>query len=86
MTIRQYIKNHGWQDETTALGAHRYMTVDIDFLDTNKKEQETQFDIHSYELDELANLFRDFCKENHFPLNQVTSITIVKKAYSLEEL
>lgn len=86
MTVKQYIKNHGWQDETTTLGAHRYMSVDVDFLDANKKEQETQFDIHSYDPDELANLFRDFCSENHFPLNQVIGITIVKKTNSLAEL
>lgn len=86
MTVKQYIKNHGWQDETTTLGAHRYMSVDVDFLDANKKEQETQFDIHSYDLDELANLFHEFCLENRFPLNQVIGITIVKRAFSLEEL
>lgn len=86
MTIKQCLKRNGWQDETTTFGMYRYMSVDINFLDFNNSEQETQFDITAYDEDELEKLFCEFCDESHFPKNRVISITIVNKALLLEDL
>ena len=85
MTIKQCIKKKGWQiDCDSKLG--RYMSVDIGFVNSDGKDDETQFDIKAYDVDELDNLFADFCKENGFKKNTVYSICIVKIADTIEEL
>lgn len=76
MTVREFIKKNGWQSECDTHNAKR-MSVDIDFLNPNKEEDETQFDIAAFDVKELATLFADFCKENKFALNTVTNVVIV---------
>lgn len=84
MTIRQCIKKNGWQLECETEGC-RAMSVDVDFFNGTTND-ETQFDITAYNADELAELFKEFCKENGYPYNRVTSITIVKAAGTMDEL
>ena len=76
MTFREFIKKNGWQAECDTSKAKR-MSIDIDFLNPNKEEDETQFDIAAFDVKELATLFADFCKENKFALNTVTNVVIV---------
>ena len=76
MTVREFIKKNGWQADCDIHKAKR-MSVDIDFLNQNKEEDETQFDIAAFDVKELATLFADFCKENKFALNTVTNVVIV---------
>ncbi|MDY2752331.1 MAG: hypothetical protein SOV22_01865 [Blautia obeum] len=85
MTIKQFIKKHGWQIECDSKPG-RAMSVDIGFLDHRKMEDETQMDINAYDEQELTELFADFCKENQFPTNTVTYVTIVQIADTMEEL
>lgn len=77
MTIKDCINQNGWQTECDVSMCRR-MVVDVDFYNQNKLEEETQFDIAAYDVDELSALFADFCKENSFRKNTVISITIVE--------
>ena len=85
MTVKQYLKKHGWQAECEVSGGIRAMSVDIGFFN-GEFDDETEFDISAYDEEELAALFRDFCKENQFPSNNVISIMIVKVAATMDEL
>lgn len=85
MTVKEFIRKQGWVVECETKPC-RWMEVNISFENPQKKEDETSFDIHAYNVDELTNLFMDFCKENEFPFNTVTSITIVAMASTYEEL
>lgn len=77
MTIKQCIKENGWQIDADNEGnINRSMDVDIDF-ENNGIMDETQFRITSYDVEELSGLFADFCKENNISANTVESITIV---------
>lgn len=62
------------------------MCVDVGFIDDEGREDETQMDINAYDEQELSSLFADFCKENKFPTNTVTYVTIVQIADTMEEL
>lgn len=85
MTIKQFLKQHGWQMECDAkIG--RAMSVAIGFLDANGKEDETQMDIHAYDEQELSRLFMDFCRENEFPTDTVTYVLIVQIADTMDKL
>lgn len=42
MTIRQYIKKNGWENECELVPGYRYMIVHINFLNKNKAEIETR--------------------------------------------
>lgn len=85
MTVKELIHKKGWTIECETRPC-RWMEVIISFINPQKMEEETSFDIHAYDVDELNNLFKDFCKENEFPFNTVTSITIVAMANTYEEL
>ena len=76
MTIRQYIKKNGWENECELVPGYRYMIVHINFLNKNKAEIEH----------DLSSLFNNFCKENSFPRNTVTGVTVVASAVTMEEL
>lgn len=49
-------------------------TVNIGFLDEKGALDETQFDVG---LDELMELFADFCEENGFDESSLTYVDIV---------
>lgn len=86
MGIKGYIKKHGWLTECSILEGNRFMTVDIRFTNSEKTDDETQFVIRSYDVNELANLFSDFCAENGLNKNSVTGCVIVAAAATKEEL
>ena len=85
MTIKEYIIKNGWQYECETKPC-RYMNVDVNFLNNEKSEDETQFSIRAYDVEELDQLFNDFCKENGFNRNTVTCVTIVQMAETMGEL
>ena len=85
MTIKEYIKKSDWQYECETKPC-RYMNVDVNFLNNEKAEDETQFSIRAYDVEELDQLFNDFCKENGFNRNTVTCIAIVQMAETMDEL
>lgn len=85
MTIKQYIKKYGWEIECNPQRC-RVMSVDIGFINDEKREDETEFDIMAYDEGELSDLFKDFCRENGFPQNTVTYVCVVQMADSMEEL
>lgn len=85
MNIKQFIRKHGWQIECNSKPG-RVMCVDVGFIDDEGREDETQMDINAYDEQELSRLFVDFCKENKFPTNTVTSVVIVQIADTMEEL
>lgn len=62
------------------------MSVDIGFVNDDGREDETQMDINAYDEQELSKLFTSFCKENKFPINTVTYVTIVQIANTMDEL
>lgn len=64
MTIRQYIKKNGWENECELVPGYRYMIVHINFLNKNKAEIETSLDIKAFDEHDLSSLFNNFCKEN----------------------
>ena len=85
MTVKQWIKKHNWHSECNhTTGA--VMNVDISFINSDGHEDETEFSIRSFDVNELSELFRDFCKENNFKCNTVTNICIVETANSFETL
>lgn len=85
MTSKEYIKKNGWQVDCETKPC-RYMNVDVNFLNNEKAEDETQFSIRAYDVEELDQLFNDFCKENGFKKNTVTCVTIVQMAETMDEL
>lgn len=82
-TIKQVYKENGIDSEGVPMS--RSMTdavYNIGFINSNGNEDETQFDIHGTRtiketLDELTELFKDFCKENGYKTNKVRYITYV---------
>lgn len=85
ITIKECIKKNGWQYECETKPC-RYMNVDVSFVNSDGRDDETQFSIKAYDADELSRLFADFCKENGFKKNSVTCVTIVQMAETMEEL
>lgn len=89
MTIYGCIEKYGWQSEVSG-HLKKYQLVDIDFVNSNGKDDETQFLImgagEKRGAGELTELFAQFCKENGFKDNTVTSITIVAAADTCKEL
>ena len=88
MTIRECIRKKGWQVEVDNL--KRYQTVDVDFVNADGMEDETQFDICGAGtkdgIKELEELFSDFCRADNFETNTVTGVIIVASAETKEEL
>ena len=61
-----------------------YWNINIQFVNSDGAEDETQFDIKPYRFDygvgrcsELVELWKEFCKENGFKQNSVLEIYIV---------
>ena len=85
MNIKEHIKKIGWNVEAESKKC-RYMNVDVSFVNSEGRDDETQFSIKAYDADELSRLFADFCKENGFKKNSVTCVTIVQMTETMEEL
>lgn len=86
MTVKQYIKENGWIWDAADVGTWRVCTVDIGFVNPDGAYDETEFDITGLNVEELAHLFADFCKENHFAKNTVIGVTVKAVASSFDEL
>lgn len=78
MTVKEYIRRHGWNLECENIRACRSMEVDIAFEneDTLDDMDETEFIINAYDDDELSELFDEFCKENNLANNTVDNIVV----------
>ena len=86
MTIKQFFKNGGkWEIQCDTSIPYRAMTVNVGFIN-NGNDDEVQFDIQAYNVEEINNLFNDFCKENSFCVSAVTYIRIVETAETIEQL
>lgn len=84
MTVKQCIKKNGINYETDT---GRWLAVDIDFINKDGEEDETQFDVMEANMEtDLSMLYADFCKEEGIGRNTVTSITVVASADTQEEL
>lgn len=77
MTMKQCINKNGWQVNTDTSQPYRSMDVDVTFYN-NGTLDETQFLIGSYNVDELTELFSEFCMENNIPKNTVVNIIVVR--------
>lgn len=86
MTIKQYVRKKGYTVETTIDKPFRVMTVDVGFINADGEDDETEFDVYSFNTQELSELFHVFCEENGCKENNVTSITVVRTAASMNEL
>jgi len=86
MTIKETIKKCGWNIECNVSSCFRYMIVHVGFINEDGNEDETSFDIKAYDVEELNQLYADFCKENKQKRNTVTSINVVAVAETMEEL
>lgn len=85
MTVRQFIKKVGWVLGCESMPC-RAMSVNIGFINGDGEEDETQFDIKAYDTNELADLFKVFCKENKCSDRSVTYIEIAAMAATMDEL
>lgn len=86
MTIKQYVKKFGWNMDCPVTGPYRVMSVDIGFINDEGREDETQFDIRICDVEDLNNLFNEFCRENGYPRNTVYAITIAKVGGTFDDL
>lgn len=88
MTVLECINDAGIQMETDSI--RMYQTVDIAFINSDGRDDETEFDVSFLGtragVSELRMLYANFCKDNGFPTDTVTSISVVKSADSFEEL
>lgn len=88
MGINEWIKKHGLQMEVDSL--KNWQSVDVDFINSDGKEDETQFDVSfigtKTGIEELTELFNGFCKEHGYPNDMVRNVAVVKSADTHEEL
>ena len=83
--VKKYCKNKakisGFCIPTDESG---YWNINVNFLNSNNQEEQTQFDIKPADFDygvgkcsKLVELWKGFCKDNSFRQNSVLSISIV---------
>lgn len=86
MTIKQYIKKHGLQWDCDP-GLHRAMSIVITFINRDGEKDETEFSVSTQApVNELSELFLEFCKENGFPNNTVQYVSVVRAAEKMNDL
>lgn len=87
MTFKQYINKYGLQYDCEP-GLHRAISVIIAFINNEEQSDETEFSVMIGEnvINELNELFSEFCKENNFPRNTVTYVAIVRAAETMDKL
>lgn len=87
MTVKQYIQKHGWQYYGEHIILYGAISVQVGFINDEGNDDETEFSIEVGDcMNELDQLFSDFCKENGFSNDTVTYVTIVRTANSMDEL
>lgn len=80
MTIKQWIDINGWAINPNEPDG-KFWNVDIGFINSeDRREDETEFTINAYDLDELEELFDNFCKENKIANNTVVYVAVVETA------
>lgn len=82
--IKKYCENRPKKAGLMPTDEYGYLNINIDFLNENKLEDQTQFDVEPALFDyglgkcpDLVDLWKDFCKENNFKQNSVIGIHIV---------
>lgn len=86
MTVKQYILKHGLRYDCEP-GLHRAISVIITFTNISGENDSTEFSLTLNDpVNELDRLFSEFCKENGFPRNTVTYISIVRAAQTMNQL
>ena len=83
-TISGYLSEFGFQYNCPE--NHKWMTVNVDFINNDGMEDQTQFDIKKFNEKNLILLFHDFCRENNFATNSVIGIEVVRSAESYDDL
>lgn len=77
--IKKFFKNHEFQTECEIRAVDLWQEVDIDFLDDEKRRNETSFDVKNVlsksGQSELSILFDDFCSENNLRHPEIISVT-----------
>lgn len=89
MTIKSAIKKGKLRAQLCySTPLYRAMIVHVDFINAEKREDETSFDLMANKnaINELDELYTEFCKENDLKRNTVTSITVVATAETMEKL
>lgn len=81
MTLKQYIKKHGVNYETNKI--EKFLVYDINFINLEGENDETQLDAMS--IEELDELYKNFCNENNFAKNTVTGITVIDSYKNIPE-
>lgn len=87
MTIEEYLETNGIDVCFPII--RKWNCVDVGFINSDGKEDETEFDVEnmSYDgLEDLIDLFEEFCEENGFDNDKVLYVTIVATADTYEEL
>lgn len=84
MTVRQYIMEHGWIGEDFT--SKDFVNVKIYFINDDNQEDATEFSIGAYKLNELCDLFDEFCKDNNFDNDTVEGVEVTEVAKSMDEL
>lgn len=88
MTLKEFVEKNG--KEICVSKMRQWQSVTIGFINADGKDDETEFDVYRVDtsagLEELAQLFNDFCAENNFPTNTVQSVRVVKSADDYSDL
>lgn len=84
-TVKEFIHQKGWSASCYMDGTEPAMTVFVTF-DNNGKDDCVDFNINSFDTDELQECFTTFCKEEKCIENSVTDICIQKVGASLDAL
>ena len=86
MTIKEFVEKNGWYFNTEDNGGG-FWNVSIGFVNSaDDNDDETEFSIKAYDVDELEELFDNFCKENELANNTVTYVSIVETVENEDEL
>ena len=91
MQVKEFFNKVGWLKDSCKGDVGPWANVDITFYNTSDKRcDETEFTISNVftneGIEELDELFSDFCKENNFSENQVCDIRVVMLAATEDEL
>ena len=88
--IKEFFKNHEFQTECEISAVDLWQEVDIDFLDDEKRRDETSFNVKNVlsksGQSELSILFDEFCSENNLNHPKTISVTVVKSVRTYQEL
>lgn len=86
-TVIQYFDRGGkWNVECDTSMPYRVMDVDVAFTNSDGEDDEVQFSIKAYDKNELSSLFNQFCKEQGYPNNTVSNISVYNVAVDMDAL